>query len=107
MIKRTNTVSEAPAIDVLTAREVQTLAGLAAGYSNREIAVQYGVSTKTIDTHRGNVLEKLGLGCNADLTRYAIAFGLVDFDGNRARVEELVEAARARRKHGRDAAVMP
>lgn len=62
----------------LSDRELQVLTLLASGLTNREIAARLGRSVKTIDTHRANLLQKLGLRNNADLTRFALAEGLVD-----------------------------
>lgn len=64
--------------DNLTDREYQVLRLLANGYINREIAEQLGVGVKTIDTHRANLLRKLGLRHNVDLVRFAIRQRLVE-----------------------------
>jgi len=58
--------------DTLTDREYQVMRLLANGHINREIAKQLGVGVKTIDTHRANLLRKLGLRHNVDLARFAI-----------------------------------
>lgn len=62
---------------VLTARELQVMEMLARGMTNREIAEHLDISIKTIDTHRGHVLKKLGLRNNSDLTRFAVKHGYV------------------------------
>jgi DNA-binding NarL/FixJ family response regulator len=62
----------------LSDREVQVLTFLASGLTNREIGARLFISAKTVDTHRANLLQKLGLRNNADLTRFALAHGLVD-----------------------------
>ncbi len=64
-------------VDVLTDREFQVLGRLASGATNREIARELGVSVKTIDAHRLNLLAKLGLRNNAELTKFAVRHGLV------------------------------
>jgi two-component system, NarL family, invasion response regulator UvrY len=56
----------------LTAREQQVMEMLARGLTNREIAEHLEISIKTVDTHRGHVLKKLGLRNNSELTRFAI-----------------------------------
>jgi DNA-binding NarL/FixJ family response regulator len=61
----------------LTEREREVLVFLAEGKTNREVAGVWGLSTKTVDTHRLNILRKLALRNNADLTRFAIRVGLV------------------------------
>ena len=61
----------------LTDREFQVFRALAAGVPSREIAAQLGLSIKTVNAHRINVLSKLSLRSNAELIRYAIERGLV------------------------------
>lgn len=56
----------------LSEREYQVMLHLADGRRNKEIAELLGISTKTVDTHRSNLLKKLGLKNNAELTRFAI-----------------------------------
>jgi DNA-binding NarL/FixJ family response regulator len=62
---------------VLTARELQVMELLANGMTNREIADNLGISNKTVDTHRGHVMKKLGRRNNSDLTRVAVRHGYV------------------------------
>jgi len=69
-------MGEEPA-DVLTDREFQVLGRLAAGANNREIAAELNVSVKTIDAHRLNLLSKLGIRNNAELTRFAMQQGIL------------------------------
>lgn len=61
----------------LTARELQVMEMLARGMTNREIAHDLDISIKTVDTHRGHVLKKLGLRNNSELTRFAVKHGYV------------------------------
>jgi DNA-binding NarL/FixJ family response regulator len=61
----------------LTAREAQVMEMLACGMTNREIAEHLDISIKTVDTHRGHVLKKLGLRNNSELTRFAVKHGYV------------------------------
>jgi len=61
----------------LTAREAQVMEMLARGLTNREIAEHLEISIKTVDTHRGHVLKKLGLRNNSELTRFAVKHGYV------------------------------
>lgn len=63
--------------DPLTPREREVLQLVAEGKTTKEIAVVLGVSVKTADTHRGNIMEKLGIHETASLVRYAIRNGLV------------------------------
>jgi hypothetical protein len=48
------------------------------GYSTREIAKTLAISGKTVDRHRSNILQKLGLRDRLALTRYAIRAGLIE-----------------------------
>lgn len=59
-------------------RELQIVVGLAEGKSSQEIADSLGISIKTVDTHRYNILQKLGLKNTVELIRYAIKQGLVE-----------------------------
>jgi len=61
----------------LTAREQQVMEMLSRGLTNREIAEHLEISIKTVDTHRGHVLKKLGLRNNSELTRFAIKHSYV------------------------------
>lgn len=64
-------------IDGLTPRERDVFVPLAQGLSNREIAVQLGVSVKTVDLYRGRVMKRLQAGSLAELVGMAIACGAV------------------------------
>jgi DNA-binding NarL/FixJ family response regulator len=68
---------EIPA-DPLTPRELEIVKLVAEGYSSDEIAETLVISRKTVEHHRSNVLEKLGMHDRVDLTRYAIRRGLVE-----------------------------
>jgi DNA-binding NarL/FixJ family response regulator len=63
--------------DVLTSRETEIVTLLAAGQSSKQIGQALGVSARTIDTHRTNMMRKLGLHSATELVRYAIDHGLV------------------------------
>lgn len=62
----------------LTIRELEVLKLIAREYSNPEIAKELFISIRTVDTHRRNLLEKLGLKNTAGLVKYAISKGLLD-----------------------------
>ncbi len=68
----------APDTDPLTPRELQVVKLIAEGYTSDEIAVELVISRKTVDHHRANILDKLGLRNVAELTRYAIRRGLLE-----------------------------
>jgi DNA-binding NarL/FixJ family response regulator len=63
--------------DRLTPREQEVVKLIAEGRSSDEIAELLVISRKTVDRHRGNILEKLGMRDRVDVTRYAIRRGLV------------------------------
>ncbi|HWB42971.1 MAG TPA: response regulator transcription factor [Gemmatimonadales bacterium] len=69
--------SRVGALGQLTARERQVLVGVAQGHTNREIAVQLGISHRTVETHRESLMRKLGVRTVAGLTRLALEAGLV------------------------------
>ncbi len=71
-LERTGEGPPGNVLGVLTDRQIQVLQRLAAGRTNREIALALGLSIKTVNAHRSNILSKLQLRNNADLTRFAI-----------------------------------
>ncbi len=70
--------SVAPGIAMLTDREREVLELVAEGHSSKEIAPMLGVSLKTIDSHRSNLMDKLDIHKVSGLVRYAIRMGLVE-----------------------------
>jgi len=56
----------------LTPKETATLAWLACGYSNKQIALELNMSVRTVETHRLNLRRKLGITGHAELVKYAI-----------------------------------
>lgn len=64
----------------LTARERQVLSLVARGFTNREVAERLGVSAKTVDNHRTNLMRKIGSHSLAGLLSYALREGLLDAD---------------------------
>jgi DNA-binding NarL/FixJ family response regulator len=61
----------------LTSREREVVVLVAEGHSNKQIANALSVSVKTVESHRRNLMHKLGLKCSAELVRYAVRNGLV------------------------------
>jgi DNA-binding NarL/FixJ family response regulator len=69
---------DAEGADVLTPRELEIVKLIAEGHSSREIADLLVISVKTVDRHRANILEKLGMRDRVELTRYAIRRRLIE-----------------------------
>ena len=65
----------------MTAREIEVLQAIARGKSNNQIAEHLGVSPKTVDTHRTNLMKKLGVHSTATLLVKAMKDGLIDITG--------------------------
>ena len=62
----------------LTSREAEVLQLIAEGFSNKQIAGELGISIKTVEKHRQQVMNKLNIHDVAGLTRYALTKGLVE-----------------------------
>jgi len=62
----------------LSPRETDVLKLMALGHTNREIGEQLALSVRTVETHRAHIQQKLGLSSRPELTRYALAHGLID-----------------------------
>jgi DNA-binding NarL/FixJ family response regulator len=72
--RQDETVRESP----LSPREQEVVKLVAEGYTNKEIADLLVISEKTVERHRANILEKLGMRDRVELTRYAIRHGLIE-----------------------------
>ena len=64
-------------LDILTPRELQVLKLIAEAHTSKEIANELVISVKTVERHRQNILDKLGMSDRVELTRYAIRRGLI------------------------------
>lgn len=62
----------------LTEREQEVLTLVAKGYTNKEISAHLGISVKTVEVHKSNIMSKLGLKNRADVVRYALTLGWLD-----------------------------
>ena len=65
-------------LQLVTPRELEVLKLIAEGHSSKEIATMLVLSIKTVESHRANILNKLGMRDRVDLTRYAIRSGLIE-----------------------------
>jgi DNA-binding NarL/FixJ family response regulator len=72
--------SGAVAQSVLSAREREVLQLLAEGKTSKEIAADLDVSTKTVDAHRAQIMDKLGIRSVAELTKFAVREGLTPLE---------------------------
>jgi DNA-binding NarL/FixJ family response regulator len=64
-------------LDILTPRELEVLKLIAEAHTSKEIANELVISVKTVERHRQNILDKLGMSDRVELTRYAIRRGLI------------------------------
>jgi DNA-binding NarL/FixJ family response regulator len=72
--------SQQPDLAILSSREGEVLQLIAEGLNTKEIAFTLGISAKTVETHRQQIMKKLNLYSVAELTRYAIREGLTPLD---------------------------
>jgi DNA-binding NarL/FixJ family response regulator len=76
-LKRPDGTDDRPPHAIVTVRERELIQLLAEGKSNKEAAVSLGLSVKTIETHRANLMRKLHFRSVSDLVRYAIRNNIV------------------------------
>lgn len=69
-----NTMPDVP----LTQREAEVLQLIAEGFANKQIAYELGLSVKTVEKHRQQVMQKLGIHNIAGLVRHAVAKGIIE-----------------------------
>ena len=77
------TPSEDDGREQLTNREQTILLQLAQGKSNKDVAQALAISVRTVETHRKNIKQKLGISSTAGLTRYALEHGVLQGTGER------------------------
>jgi two-component system, NarL family, response regulator NreC len=66
--------------ETLTTREREVLQLSAEGHTSAEVAARLGISSRTAETHRSNLMHKLALHTQADLIRYALRRGIIPMD---------------------------
>jgi DNA-binding NarL/FixJ family response regulator len=79
-ITRARLTSCEDSFDTLTEREREIIQLLAEGHTSRDIAEMLVISIKTVETHRGNLMRKLGIDNLADLTKYAVRKGIIPLE---------------------------
>jgi DNA-binding NarL/FixJ family response regulator len=75
---RGEAATPAGSLSQLTGREREVLLGVVRGRTNKEIAAQLGISHRTVETHRESLMRKLEIKSVAELTRFALAAGIMD-----------------------------
>jgi two-component system response regulator NreC len=79
-LRRVHSGTERESYDGLTPRQREVLTLIAEGLSNQAIASRLGISVRTVDRHRENIMERLNLHSRTDLVKYAIRKGLIQLD---------------------------
>jgi two-component system response regulator NreC len=77
-LERVGTGEESDSYNKLTDREREILGLIANGHTNAQIAGLLVISVRTVESHRANIMEKLGLQNRAELVKYALRKGLLD-----------------------------
>jgi two-component system, NarL family, response regulator NreC len=65
-------------IEAPTPREIDVLRYIAQGYTNRQTAEALSISVRTVESHRANLMSKLGLSSRVELVRYAKENGFIE-----------------------------
>ncbi|MEX2415910.1 MAG: response regulator transcription factor [Paenibacillaceae bacterium] len=79
-LERIKNGASSSTFETLSDREKEVVTLIAKGYSNKEIAEQLILSVKTVETHKGNLMEKLGFKTRPELVKYAMQKGLLNFE---------------------------
>jgi DNA-binding NarL/FixJ family response regulator len=79
---RQSQVKQKNLMEPLTPRETEILRFIVEGYTNRQIGQELNISIRTVEGHRANISDKLGLHSRVELVRYARQHGLIE-DPNR------------------------
>lgn len=72
--------NKAGSFEILSVREKEIVSLVVKGYSNKEVAEQLFISVKTVETHKSNIMEKLGFKTRPELVQYAMKKGLLNFE---------------------------
>jgi DNA-binding CsgD family transcriptional regulator len=78
--------------DKMTHRQLEILNLLCKGYTSKEVAARLGISVKTAETHRSNIMRKSGVDNTVRLLLWSLVYGKVDYMvlGNELIVEQLL-----------------
>jgi len=80
-LQKARTTETLDRYETLTTREREVLHLGAEGHTNAEIAARLFISPRTVETHRANLMHKLGLRTHTDLIRYALRRGILSMEG--------------------------
>ena len=76
-VKTGPTAPSVAAVQALSAREIEVVRLVAEGFSSKEVAVRLNLSVRTVEKHRANIMEKIGVREVASLVRWCVQSGLV------------------------------
>ena len=79
-LRRVRSGTERESYDGLTIRQREVLTLIAEGLSNQDIASRLGISIRTVERHRENIMERLNLHSRTDLVKYALRKGLIQLE---------------------------
>ncbi|NGQ93929.1 response regulator transcription factor [Brevibacillus sp. SYP-B805] len=79
-LNRVKSGEESSRFEILSEREKEVVSLIAKGFTNKEIAEQLFISVKTVESHKQRAMEKLNLKSRAELVKYALKKGLLDFE---------------------------
>jgi two-component system response regulator NreC len=79
-LRRVRSGTERESYDGLTPRQREVLTLIAEGLSNQDIASQLGISVRTVERHRENIMGRLNLHSRTDLVKYALRKGLIQLE---------------------------
>jgi two-component system response regulator NreC len=86
-LQKARTTETLDQYETLTTREREVLHLSAEGHTNAEIAARLFISPRTVETHRANLMHKLGLRTHTDLIRYALRRGILSMESGTKRAE--------------------
>ena len=84
-VQKARTTETLDRYQTLTTREREVLHLSAEGHTNPQIAARLFISPRTVETHRSNLMHKLGLRTHTDLIRYALQRGILSIEGGEKR----------------------
>lgn len=79
-LRRVRSGTERESYDGLTPRQQEVLTLIAEGLSNQDIGTRLGISVRTVERHRENIMDRLNLHSRTDLVKYALRKGLIQLE---------------------------